>query len=45
MGIAAGSAVGTLRFSLGKDNNDDDVVYAVNILRNLIQQLRRIAGA
>lgn len=40
MGIAAGAVVGNLRFSLGKDNNEDDVDYVVSTLRNLIQQLR-----
>jgi hypothetical protein len=37
MGVAEGAVVGNIRFSLGKDNNNDDVDYVVNTLRNLIQ--------
>lgn len=45
MGIAAGAVVGNLRFSLGQDNDEEDVDYVVNTLRKLIQQLRRTTDA
>lgn len=40
MGIPAGTAVGNIRFSLGRDNGDDDVDYLLEVLPGTVQRLR-----
>ncbi len=43
MGIPAGTAVGNIRFSLGKENTDADVDYVLEVLPNLVRRLRKPA--
>ena len=40
MGIDAGTAQGSLLFTLGKDNTDEDVDDVVRILPPIVQKLR-----
>ncbi len=40
MGIDAGDAQGSIRFSLGRDNNKEDMDYVIKVLPPIIQRLR-----
>jgi len=40
MGMGHDRAVGSLRFSFGKDSTIDDVDYTVNALSEVVEQLR-----
>jgi cysteine desulfurase len=40
MGVAAGTTVGNIRFSLGRDNGDEDVDYVLDLLPGIVQRLR-----
>lgn len=41
MGAAAGTAVGTIRFSLGRENTREDVDYLLEVLPRIVEHLRR----
>ena len=41
MGSRAGTVVGNIRFSLGRENTDADVDYLLGILPDLVQRLRK----
>jgi cysteine desulfurase len=41
MGSPEGTTVGTIRFSLGRENTDSDVEYVLEILPDLVRRLRR----
>jgi len=43
MGAAAGTTVGTVRFSLGRENNQEDVDYLLEVLPGIVQRLRHEA--
>jgi len=43
MGIPPEQAHGSLRFSLGKENNQQEVSYVIRVLPGIIQKLRRMA--
>jgi len=43
MGIPPEQAHGSLRFSLGKENNQQEVNYVIRVLPEIIQKLRRMA--
>jgi len=43
MGIPPEQAHGSLRFSLGKENNQQEVSYVIRVLPEIIQKLRRMA--
>ena len=40
IGMPAGLAHGSLRLTLGKDNNDDEVDYVLRVLPDLVSRLR-----
>jgi cysteine desulfurase len=40
MGVGSGSTVANIRFSLGPDNNEDDVACLLEILPGIVQRLR-----
>ena len=40
LGRSAEEAQSTLRITLGRDNNDEDIDYLINVLPNLISKLR-----
>jgi cysteine desulfurase len=40
MGSPEGTAVGTIRFSLGRENSDTDVEYVLKVLPDLVRELR-----
>jgi len=40
MGVEATCAQGAIRFSLGKDNNEDDINYVLEVLPPIIKKLR-----
>jgi cysteine desulfurase len=44
MGSPEGSAVGTIRFSLGRENTDADVDYVLEVLPELVHRLRLSTG-
>jgi cysteine desulfurase len=45
MGAAGGTRVGTLRLSLGRANNEEDVAYVLEVLPRVIQRLRETSGS
>jgi cysteine desulfurase len=45
MGSPEGTAVGTIRFSLGRENTDADVDYVLGVLPELVRRLRNTAGS
>ncbi|MBM4271806.1 MAG: cysteine desulfurase NifS [Deltaproteobacteria bacterium] len=44
MGVPAGTAQGTIRFSLGKDNTDDQIDYVMEALMEITARLREISS-
>ncbi|MEA5114431.1 MAG: cysteine desulfurase NifS [Geobacteraceae bacterium] len=44
MGSPEGTTVGTLRFSLGRENTDADVDYVLEVLPDLVSRLRKSVG-
>jgi cysteine desulfurase len=40
MGAAVGTRVGTLRLSLGRANNEEDVAYVLEVLPEAVRRLR-----
>jgi len=44
MGIPARIAQGTMRFSLGKDNTDDEIEFVMESLIEIIATLREISS-
>lgn len=44
MGYVPDIARGALRLTLGRENNDDDVEYAVNVVVDVVRKLRREKG-
>jgi cysteine desulfurase len=45
MGVVEGTLVGTLRLSLGRDNNQEDVAYVLEVLPQIVQRLREASGS
>ncbi|APG27173.1 cysteine desulfurase NifS [Syntrophotalea acetylenivorans] len=41
MGVAEGTPMGTLRFSLGRANNEADVIYVLEVLPEVVKRLRQ----
>ncbi len=41
MGVAGDTQLGTLRFSLGRDNNEEDVTYVLEVLPGVVKRLRQ----
>jgi cysteine desulfurase len=41
MGAAAGTAVGTVRFSLGRENSQEDVDYLLEVFPGIVRRLRQ----
>jgi cysteine desulfurase len=44
MGVPARTAQGTIRFSLGKDNTDDQIDYVIEALMDIVLRLREISS-
>jgi cysteine desulfurase len=44
MGVPARIAQGTIRFSLGKDNTDDEIAFVMESLMEIIAKLREISS-
>jgi cysteine sulfinate desulfinase/cysteine desulfurase-like protein len=44
MGVPIELAQGAIRISLGKENNGDEIDYTVDVLQNVISQLRTISS-
>lgn len=44
MGVVAGTQVGTLRFSLGRENTPEDVAYVLEVLPRIVERLRKTGG-
>jgi cysteine desulfurase len=44
MGIPPRTAQGTIRFSLGKDNTDDEIDYVIESLIEITTKLREISS-
>ena len=40
MGYTADVARGALRLTLGRDNSDEDVDYAINVVEDVVKKLR-----
>lgn len=45
MGVASGTSVGNIRFSLGQDNSEEDVEYLLEILPGIIRRLRDVSSS
>jgi cysteine desulfurase len=45
MGSPAGTVIGNIRFSLGRENSDADVDYVLGILPDLVRRLRKPTNA
>ena len=43
IGLSAGEARGSMRFSLGRANTDADVDYALQAIPEAVQQLRKLS--
>jgi len=43
MGVDPAVAQGSIRFSLGKDNTDEDIDYVLEVLPEIVNRLRRIS--
>ena len=43
IGLAAGDARGSMRFSLGRLNTDEDVDYALRVIPEVVQHLRKLS--
>jgi cysteine desulfurase len=43
MGVASDIAQGSIRFSLGEENTDEEVDYCINILPEIVKRLRAMS--
>jgi len=43
MGVPAVTAQGSVRFSLGKDNREEDIDYLLEVLPPIIERLRKMS--
>jgi cysteine desulfurase len=45
MNVPYSRAMGSIRFSLGRQNTDGEIDQVIEVLPDMIRELRRVAGA
>jgi len=43
IGLSAADAHGSLRFSVGKDNTEDEIKYVIDVVKESVESLRKIS--